>query len=222
MTEIEPFLHPETADLLQTMYSAEALPGTESDSPVKILRNTRISVQQGAAIHALIRGMPAVRTLEIGFAYGYSTIWILDAHRVHPNAVHIAVDPFEKTGWDGIGLRAIEQLSYVPKTCFRWMENPSIHALTSLIRDGELFDLIYIDGAHLFDYIMVDMFLCDKLLKPEGLMILDDMWLGAVQRAVRFTEANRAYVREQNAESNIAVLRKLRDDDRAWDHYVDF
>jgi len=121
---------------------------------------TRTSIAQGAQINQIIRQSKATKSLEIGFAYGFSTVWILDALRPRLNSFHIAIDPFELTQWGGVGLHQIKRLNAEP--VFEWIAEQSIHALSRLIKSGKRFDFIFIDGNHRFDDILVDFYLSDQ------------------------------------------------------------
>jgi predicted O-methyltransferase YrrM len=213
-------LHPTTLQVLQSMYTEDKLQGTESATPLVIDRAVRVSVEQGALLHRLLRRLGAKRCLEIGFAYGFSTVWILDALRLQDGSEHIAVDPFEKTGWHGIGLAQVERLSFGKR--FKWVSDYSIHVLSDLIRNKERFDFIYIDGNHRFDDVLVDFYLSDQVLRAGGLIVLDDMWMNSVKRVASFVFHNRAYELGGTKVPNVSVFQKLRDDDREWTHYVNF
>ena len=163
----------------------------------------------------------ASRSLEVGFAYGFSTLWMLDALRKHREAaVHVAIDPFEKSLWHGIGLNQVDKIRFEGK--FKWIQDFSIHALSDLIRQGEKFDFIYIDGNHRFDDVIVDFYLCDQLARPGTLIVLDDMWMPSIRAASSFIIENRSYKVELQPVRNILALRKLRDDDRDWRHFKTF
>ena len=56
----------------------------------------------------------------------------------------------------------------------RKMKTHSTLGLDYLNERGETFDLIYIDGDHARDQVMIDSLLAWRLLKPGGLMIWDD------------------------------------------------
>jgi predicted O-methyltransferase YrrM len=213
-------LHPDTVDILVDIYTSDRLKGTESDNPVPINAITRISIEQGAMIHKLICDHAIERSLEIGFAFGFSTIWILDALRSRDGGRHIAVDPFEKIDWGGIGLYQVGRLS--PKASFDWKEDFSIHALSDFIRHEERFDFIYIDGNHRFDDVVVDFYLSDQILKPGGLLVLDDMWMPSVQTAVSFVLRNRNYKPVPQPVKNMIVLKKVSNDNRRWSHFKRF
>ncbi len=215
-----PDLHPTTLDVLADMYGACELYGTESDEPISIGLNTRIGIGQGATINRLMRDHSVERSLEIGFAYGFSTVWMLDALMTQTNTRHVAIDPFEKSSWKGIGIAQRKRLPFRGE--FKWIKNYSIHALSYLIENNEKFEFIFIDGNHRFDDVIVDFYLSDQLLRPGGLIVLDDMWLNSIRTAADFIVNNRAYEPVPQPFETIIVLRKTRDDDRDWRHFNNF
>lgn len=50
----------------------------------------------------------------------------------------------------------------------------SVAALTRLAQSAAAFDLIYVDGSHMRDDVMVDSLLAWPLLRPDGILIWDD------------------------------------------------
>jgi hypothetical protein len=54
-------------------------------------------------------------------------------------------------------------------------------------------DFAFIDGAHTFDYVLVDLFLVDKLLKPLGIVALDDFDYPSIRKACRYFLTNMPY-----------------------------
>jgi predicted O-methyltransferase YrrM len=199
------------------MYHAKALLGTESAEPILLDRRTLIRPDQGATIHDFLRSHSIKKSLEIGFAYGFSTIWILDAMQSNP---HVAIDPFEKTGWHGIGLVQVKRLGF--KYNFRWIEDYSIHSLSDMIRQKERFDFIYIDGNHKFDDVLVDFYLSDQLLNLGGYIAFDDMWMQSIRTVVSFVQNNRAYALVTQPIENMAILQKQHNDNRDWTHFAPF
>ncbi len=202
-------------ELLAHAYSAERLEGTEGWAEPGL---TRISMLQGAVLHKLVRQTGAQSTLEIGFAYGFSTMWLLSA--LPAGARHAAVDPHERAMYAGVGLRQVQRLG--AQAAFEWREAFSIHALSDAIRRGERHDLIFIDGNHRFDDVLVDFYLADQVLKVGGIVAFDDMWMPSVRTAVSFVATNRAYRVVQQPEANMAVFQKAEDDGRDWRHYRPF
>ena len=221
LTDQAPNLSPRGLETLADMYSAKALLGSDADGPVPIDRTTRISIAQGAELHRLIRTNRYRQTIEIGFAYGFSTIWILDALSGLGGASHIAIDPHERGPWSGIGLRQVERLG-LSDPIFRWIEDDSALALPGLIRDGTRADFVFIDGNHRFDDTLVDFYLSDKLLKPGGMIAFDDMWLESIRAVASFIGSNREYKRVETPVENMAVFRKQGPDSRPWHHFRSF
>jgi predicted O-methyltransferase YrrM len=216
-----PDLAPKSVQVLADMYGARALRGTEQDVPVKLEPNTRISIEQGAELHRIARAHRTKTSLEIGFAYGFSTIWLLDALSVQVESSHLAIDPLERGLWQGVGLRQVERVSELGPT-FGWVEDYSIHALSQLIRQKRKFDLVFIDGNHRFDDVLVDFYLADQVLAIGGIMAFDDLWMQSVRSVVSFVSLNRDYRLVEQRATNMAVFRKLADDRRPWHHFRRF
>jgi hypothetical protein len=70
---------------------------------------------------------------------------------------------------------------------------PSYEILPQLCMNGERFDFIFIDGRHHFDYVLLDFFYTDKLLKAGCCMMFDDLWMPSVRKACSFILSNRNY-----------------------------
>jgi predicted O-methyltransferase YrrM len=220
LKESAPNLHQATINVLIDMYSSDRLQGTESDKPIPFDIDTSITLKQGAMINELMRTHSTERSLEIGFAYGFSTIWMLDGLRSRNNSLHISIDPFEKSLWGGIGLYQVQRLA--SETEFKWKNDLSIHALSDFIREEAKFDFIFIDGNHKFDDVIVDFYLSDKILKPGGLITFHDTRMPSIHTVVNFVLNNRDYEPVPQRVGNMTVIKKKRDDDRHWTHFNKF
>lgn len=187
---------------------------------------TRISVEQGETIASLHRSLRPILSIEVGLAYGFSTLFILDAMKEGRYGRHIAIDPFQVSYWHGIGLRALREAGlshrFWPSNRFRWTEERSSFAISQMIRTETKAQFAYIDGAHLFDDTILDFSLTDKILDVGGLVLLDDLWLPAVRRVVNFVSKNMAYERVEVGCKNLAVFKKTAFDQRPWNHFEDF
>lgn len=102
-----------------------------------------------------------------------------------------SIDPFQSTEWAGEGLRNIEAGGF--NAAHTLIEEPDFLALPRLVRAGRQFDLIFIDGWHSFEYVMLDMFYGDLLLRQGGVMGFDDCGMAAVRKALRFLKTHRPY-----------------------------
>ena len=208
-------LSSEAETILSEMYSARQLEG--ADGQVEIDQVTRVDRMKGEEINRIVRENKVEKSLEIGLAYGFSAIWIMDA--LPKCGSHTAIDPFQASTWSGVGATQANRLR---GRRFQLIEDYSIHALSDLIRAGERFDFVFIDGNHRFDDVLVDFYLSDQILKPGGVLALDDIWMPSIRTVASFVLTNRAYEPIRQRSGRMAVLRKHRDDDRDWRHFRPF
>lgn len=205
-------------DYLRHMYESGLVEGL-GGVPVKIDHSTRISREQGLLLNQIAKQPTVTKSLEIGFAYGFSTIYILEGLLDKEHSMHLAIDPFEDGHWKGVGAQVVKKLGYEK---FHWEKDYSIHSLSEKIKQNDKFDMIYIDGNHRFDDILVDFYLSDQILNVGGFLILDDMWMKSTQLVAKFINRNRDYIPMATNVRNVAVFCKKADDSRNWDHFVDF
>src|SRR6202022_4427641 len=176
-TSIEVVLAPLNADFrsaLLSMYRGEAQLGADGLlHPIDQV--TKISASQGMWLYDLCVSLKPKSTLEIGMAYGYSTLYFLAAITKNRIGQHTAIDPFQSSYWHGIGL--VHANAHAPATrpdAFRLIEDRSDRVATDLARSNATFDLIFIDGNHRFDDVLVDFYLYAQLCAMGGHIILDD------------------------------------------------
>jgi len=209
-----------TKEKLQALYAGGQHLGTDGQlHPIDA--QTLTSPAQGEKIANIHRSLRPALSVEIGLAYGFSTLYILDAMHEGGYGNHIAIDPGADSFWHGVGLRAINDAGLTGR--FKWIGENSSDALPTLIRSGQKAQFIFIDGAHYFDYAFVDFFLSDRLLDIGGMILLDDMWLPSIQKVVSYISKNmRWYERVDIAHDNLAVFKKIDQDSRPWDDFNDF
>ena len=198
-----------------------------------------VNARRGDYLFQLVRSHRPALSLETGFAYGLSALFIAEALRQNGSGRHIVIDPFERTRFDGLGLRHVEEAGLAQQVTF--YEEPSELCLPRLVREGLRIDLAFVDGHHLFDYVVTECLLLSQLLRVGGILVLDDTNLPAIARACDFFAANRPDFEELTESARPGVLRKLLrgalpppppllrlfrrvadDDPRHWDHFVPF
>jgi len=209
---------------LLSMYCGEPQLGTDA-RPHPIDENTKISPSQGMWLYDLCVSVKPKATLEIGMAYGYSTLYFLAAISRNQFGHHIAVDPFQRSYWQGIGLAHAQALAPTKgsDSAFLLLEDRSDRAATDLARSNSTFEVIFIDGNHRFDDVLVDFYLYAPLCAIGGHIILDDMWMSSIQTVVAFVRANRTdFVEVRTGISNICVFRKVGDDTHKWTDFRKF
>ena len=141
---------------------------------------------EGAFLAEIIRRIDPATSLEIGMAYGISTLYICEAlsalgHPVH----HIVMDPFQSTTWRGIGLANAARAGYGGMVDF--LEERSELALPKLLERGTTIEFALIDGRHTFDQVMLEFYYIDRMLREGGVVAFDDADRRSVNRVVRYS-----------------------------------
>jgi predicted O-methyltransferase YrrM len=188
------------------------------------------------ALRDLMLKFKPKRTLEIGLSFGGSCLVLAASHRdIHqPSKQHVAIDPFQKTIWDDVARLALEeeQLSdYV-----EIYEGFSFTVLPQLISKEQNFDLIYVDGSHLFENVFIDFFYSNQLLNQEGILIFDDSRDPHIRKVLNFIDSNfkstykkldlsylrsgldkyRLHLATAVGKNQLTAYRKVGDTDRSW------
>src|ERR1044071_5252017 len=177
--------------IIAEIYSTGAVRDKEGKLTKSLVQST-IPHIQGAALYEWIRRTGLTRTLEIGMGYGLSTLFMCQAHVDNgEEGRHIAIDPGQNTTFESIGLLNIQRAKLGDRLEF--FQAPSYEVLPTLLKRGERFDLIFIDGMHTFDYTLVDFFFADLLLNTGGHIVFDDIWMPSVRKVVMYVLRNRRY-----------------------------
>jgi predicted O-methyltransferase YrrM len=172
-------------------------------------------------LYRLVRAHRLRRTLEVGMGWGLSGLAICQGLRDNGGGHHVAVDPGQTTIYRSVGLLNLRRAGL--GDLVQLFEEKAEFALPDLLRRGEWFDLTFIDGWHLHDYVMLDLFYARQLVRAGGWICLDDTWMPAVSRTVAFALRNLSMLALVERNDNYCLLRKLnRPDDRAWDHFEEF
>jgi len=211
-----------------------------------------ITLETGTLLYDFVRTVRPERTLEVGMAYGMSTLFICQALRDNGAGCHMAIDPLEESEFKSIGLLNIERARL--SDLLRFRRAPSDMALPQLCASSDRFDFAFIDGWHLFDFTLVDFYYVDKLLDIGGHVAFDDLWMPGIRKVVSFVLRNKPYelvrvparepaplwrraarITRRFAQSvpgpdwrlnlypyNVVFLRKKNADFRRWDHHRAF
>jgi predicted O-methyltransferase YrrM len=147
--------------------------------------SSTIDPAEGEFLFQLIRSDGSIaKTLEVGCAFGLSSLYICEALRDRPEAFHIVIDPKQMDVWHGVGIANLERAGI---EYFRVIHEPSELALPDLLRNQPgCFDLIFIDGWHTFDQTMLDMFYANRLTRVGGYVVIDDCNWQSVAAAVSY------------------------------------
>ena len=128
--------------------------------------------------------------VEVGLAYGRSALAIGEAlvSVGAPRPLHVVIDPFQATDWSNVGWELLRSAGL--DTMARLLLQPSSLALPQLLAEGLVADAAFVDGSHRFHEVFVDLYFLRKLVRPGGLIVLDDHQWPSVATAARYFEAN--------------------------------
>ena len=153
-----------------------------------------VSLRRGAFLHDLIRSERASVTLEIGMAWGLSTLAMVQAlvENGARRRSHVVLDPHQKSLYGGAALRALRETGAAKFVEFH--EENSMTMLPRLVERNRSFDIVFVDGRHVFDGVFLDFIYADWLVRPGGVIVLDDTFADPIHLTCRFAETNFEYV----------------------------
>jgi len=171
-----------------------------------------IPADRGEYLFRLIRDRRPTLTLEIGFAYGLSTLFIAEALRQNGHGHHIAIDPYEHTRFDSLGLRHLEEADLSSWVTF--YDEPAELCLPRLVKEGVRLDIAFNDSGHLFDHVIAEFVLLARLLRKGAVLVFDDAGLPGVERACRFIATNRRDFADIVPSSRGGIIQRILDKHR--------
>jgi len=186
-------------DWIVRTYRTRTLMG--EDGAQHQLRPGAVSLERGEFLSQMIARANAKHTLETGCGSGLSALFILEAivqNDAAPRA-HVIMDPEQDSFFSGMGKRLIKDAGAWEYVDFH-LERSQI-VMPQLWAERRLFDAVFIDGDHKFDGVFCDAYYAHRLLRPGGILVIDDVWMDAVWLACHFLEESYRYV-------NIGELRK--------------
>jgi predicted O-methyltransferase YrrM len=128
--------------------------------------------------------------IEVGLAYGSSALAIGEAlcSSGDTHVSHVIIDPFQATAYENVGMDALKAAGLAGQTTF--IAEASSIALARFAADGFTTDAAFVDGSHRFHEVFVDLYFLRKLIRPGGLIILDDAAWPSVATALRYFDLN--------------------------------
>jgi len=148
--------------------------------------HSNTSMEQGIFLQKMFDIVKPKKSLEVGFAYGISSLFILEKHRENGSndGAHMVIEPDDY--WGTAAVHNIEKeglLKYL-----QIHRDYSDKILPKLYFENYRIQFAYIDTTKQFDVVMQDFYFINKVLDVGGVIILDDCggaWPG-IQRVARF------------------------------------
>lgn len=200
--------------------------------------HSHLPALEGEILQSWLRTHQPRRLLEIGMAYGSSSLWICEATASWSTCHYHIIDAFQTTEWQHIGCDNLERAGYGGQ--FRLHEELSELCLPRLLQEGLRFDFAFVDGWHTFDHVLLEFFYINRMLDVGGLVIFDDLHLPSLQKVMAYLDRYPCYERlelpPELAHSVPIKVRKLMKlplsriggfvkrstDERTWSWFQDF
>ena len=150
-----------------------------------------IRLEYAEALYEFVRSHKPRRILELGMAFGVSTLVMLAALEENGGEGEVvSIDPFQdhfqRCGIANVRLSGLSRRHTL-------MAEPDWVALPQLVAGRFSADFAYIDGSHAFENVMLDTFYADKLLRIGGAIAYNDCGLAAVDAVIRYLQVSRHY-----------------------------
>jgi predicted O-methyltransferase YrrM len=163
----------------------------ESNVDGKIVKlRSNINVHEMVFVAILIDIYKCKNTIEIGCANGVSGMVMLNQICLSSGGGSlISIDPFQTVQWSNVGKYNINRICQHHKdnnvvSKHDILEEYSSDVLKKFIKSFNYFDCIFIDGSHAFTDVIIDIFCSIKLLKKNGIMIIDDVLHSGVKLVI--------------------------------------
>ncbi len=146
--------------------------------------------RDGDALRDVLIADNARVVVEIGLGYASSALAIAEAlvsTRTEGVVAHVIIDAFQDefhdAGWQTIVSAGLTDICSL-------VRDRSQLVLPRLVEEGIVADAAFVDGSHVFHNVFVDLFFLRELVRPGGLVILDDCHWTSVATAARYFEIN--------------------------------
>jgi predicted O-methyltransferase YrrM len=141
-----------------------------------------MSAHKGSVIYRLISSNNITNILELGTAYGTGACYMAAALQEKGTGSVLTIDKTSSRSYSPNVFELIERCGLqgyieplLSESSYTWELMKIIEQHTVENVCIPIFDLCYIDGAHNFETDTCAFFLIDKLLKPGGYVLFDDL-----------------------------------------------
>jgi predicted O-methyltransferase YrrM len=198
-----------------------------SDGSTHRISPVAITVHEGEALRDRVIAAGAARTIEIGLGYGVSALYICEGLLTTgaPDARHVVIDPHQESRFRNCGVQVLEQAGVAELVELHQQEAEIV--LPRLLDEDRRFDFAMVDGNHRFDTVFVDLFYLSRLLRPGGVVFVDDYQLRGVARATGFFVTNLEWELESASPADehhqwVVLRTAMKPDTRPFTYFVDF
>ncbi len=137
--------------------------------------------EQCLLLQRIVGEVKPMRSLEVGLAYGVSTLAICE--KLPVGARHIVCDPYQ-SDWNDVGLLNVKRGGFESVVDFR--RQMAHRVLAELEAAGSSLDFAYLDGGKTVDLVMVNVFYLTRILRVGGVIVMDDCDFPGIRMVCHF------------------------------------
>ena len=150
------------------------------------------SIAQCEFVAGLVGEIKPVKSVEIGLAFGISTLYICEQLIRQEHREHIVCDPFQHDHvWQGAGLANLAIAGY--GDIVRFVEESGDRVVARMALADERIQFCYIDADKRFDSNLVYFWWLDKVLDVGGVLVWDDCDWPSLRRLARLVASHPNY-----------------------------
>lgn len=177
-----------------------------------IALHSNTSREQCMFLAQLVEQIDARQCLEIGLAYGLSSLAVCGAISGKENAGLVSIDPFQKAHWNDLGLLNLQRAGFQELVDFHGGFSQEV--LPALLAAGRKFDFAYVDTTKIFDMVLVDACFIVRMLNVGGVVVFDDCSWPGIKKLVRYLSSwPHLRVLDVHGPTSAGVLRR-------WGSYI--
>ena len=167
----------------------------EGDNGLNHIFPDSLPPERGLVVSEVCRAIRPKATLEVGMAWGISTLLILEAltESGGPAAPHVVMDPFQSQSYHNAALLALRKLGI--DNLVEFHEERSELFLPRLVAERRRFDFAFIDGDHDYEAAFTDFRFVHMMLDPGGTILFDDSFSDGVYLVMKYAEMVLGYRR---------------------------
>ncbi len=144
---------------------------------------SNVDAAEGAFLSGIIRQHKPRNSIEVGCAYGISSLFICDAMETTTGGKHTIIDPCQTEFFNSIGIHHLQKAGC---TNYEFIEDLSELVLPRLLAEGKKFDFAFIDGMHTFDHTLIDFFYLNRMMNIGGIIVIDDTGMPSISKLMRY------------------------------------
>jgi predicted O-methyltransferase YrrM len=166
-----------------------------------------VTPEEAETLFRLVLDRECLKCLEIGVANGGSALALAQAVKKIGGTLD-GIDPCQLNEHNSAGIELLRRFSL--DDVFTLHPQPTHLAAPKLLEAEIVFDLVFIDGMHSFEFKALDAFYADRLLRKGGLLVMHDAGFSSTKKVHRMIETTGRFKIVETPLLHLGLAKKLR------------